>query len=224
MPFLSRGFEVTGCDISPAMLAEAARKAPEATLFSADLRDLGRIGCFDLITCFDDSLNYLLDEQELARALRCDRGEPGSGRHRPVRPQHAARLPKHLRRRQCRGPEWDGVRVARRIDRGRRSRLRGGGAIDVFTHRADGLYERIPTRARPTSLPARPGDRTAGACRAHCLSVYGARENGALDPDSTKHDTSKPCTPPDLAKGGDAHDHQDDGQAGATGQSILKLS
>src|SRR5688572_22721185 len=61
LPFVSRGFEVTGCDVSGAMLAEAARKAPEATLIHADVRDLATVGSFDLVTCIDDSLNYLLD-------------------------------------------------------------------------------------------------------------------------------------------------------------------
>src|SRR5918994_6255313 len=38
LPFLRRGFDVTGCDASRAMLAEAARKAPEARLIHADIR------------------------------------------------------------------------------------------------------------------------------------------------------------------------------------------
>jgi SAM-dependent methyltransferase len=70
LPFLRRGFRVTGCDASPGMLAEAAVKAPEATLVYADLRELTMLGRFDLVTCFDDSLNYLRDEDELLAALR----------------------------------------------------------------------------------------------------------------------------------------------------------
>src|SRR5919106_92341 len=69
LPFLERGFEVTGCDASGAMLSEAARKAPGVTLVQADLRELGTVGRFDLVTCFDDSLNYLLDERDLYRAF-----------------------------------------------------------------------------------------------------------------------------------------------------------
>ena len=70
LPFLRRGFQVTGCDSSPAMLAEAAVKAPEATLVYADLRELTMLGRFDLVTCFDDSLNYLRDEHDLLAALQ----------------------------------------------------------------------------------------------------------------------------------------------------------
>jgi SAM-dependent methyltransferase len=69
MPLLERGFEVTGCDLSSPMLAEAARKAPAATLVHADLRERPRLGSFDLVTCVDDSLNYLRDTGELAAAF-----------------------------------------------------------------------------------------------------------------------------------------------------------
>ena len=70
MPLLRRGYEVVACDISPAMVAEAVAKAPEAELVVADMRALGRLGEFDLVTCIDDSLNYLLCEDDLAAALR----------------------------------------------------------------------------------------------------------------------------------------------------------
>ena len=69
VPFLTRGFEVTGCDLSRGMLAAAARSAPGAALVQADLRELPTLGSFDLVTCFDDSLNYLLDQRELGAAF-----------------------------------------------------------------------------------------------------------------------------------------------------------
>jgi SAM-dependent methyltransferase len=67
--FLEGGFEVTGCDSSRGMLALAGRRAPGATLVEADLRELPRLGEFDLVSCFDDSLNYLRDEGELGAAF-----------------------------------------------------------------------------------------------------------------------------------------------------------
>jgi SAM-dependent methyltransferase len=70
LPFLSRGFDVVGCDSSSPMLAEAARKAPCARLVVADMRELPMLGRFDLVTCFDDSLNYLESEPQLAAAFR----------------------------------------------------------------------------------------------------------------------------------------------------------
>jgi SAM-dependent methyltransferase len=69
LPFLRRGFSVTGCDASAAMLAHAAAKAPDVELVQCDLRALPELGRFDLVTCFDDSLNYLLDEAGLEAAF-----------------------------------------------------------------------------------------------------------------------------------------------------------
>ena len=69
LPLLRRDYEVTGCDISAGMLAHAARKAPQARLVLADMRSLPLLGSFDLVTCLDDALNYLLDEAELRGAL-----------------------------------------------------------------------------------------------------------------------------------------------------------
>jgi SAM-dependent methyltransferase len=69
MPFLGRGYEVTAFDVAPEMVALARAKAPAAELFVEDLRALPDIGEFDLITCLDDSLNYLTGDGELGIAL-----------------------------------------------------------------------------------------------------------------------------------------------------------
>ena len=69
MPFLERGYAVTGCDISPEMLAVATAKAPGAELFTADVRELGHVGEFDLITCLDDAVNYLTGDADLDPAF-----------------------------------------------------------------------------------------------------------------------------------------------------------
>ncbi len=69
MPFLRRGYSVTAFDLSPEMAELARAKAPEAEVFPADLRTLGRVGEFDLITCLDDSLNYLVGDGDLDVAL-----------------------------------------------------------------------------------------------------------------------------------------------------------
>jgi SAM-dependent methyltransferase len=68
-PLLRRGYRVTACDASPGMLGEAAAKWPEARLVRCDVRELPVLGSFDLVTCFDDSLNYLSSEDELAAAF-----------------------------------------------------------------------------------------------------------------------------------------------------------
>ena len=71
LPLLERGFEVTGCDQSAAMLEVAASNAGphRVTLHCRDLRALDPIGEFDLITCLDDVANYLTEPEELAAAL-----------------------------------------------------------------------------------------------------------------------------------------------------------
>jgi SAM-dependent methyltransferase len=70
LPFLARGFSVTACDLSPAMVALARRKAAgRARVLVADMRALPALGAFDLVTVLDDAVNYLLDEAELVAAL-----------------------------------------------------------------------------------------------------------------------------------------------------------
>jgi SAM-dependent methyltransferase len=70
LPLLARGYEVTGCDLSPAMVERArAASAGAAELFVADMCALGAVGAFDLVTCLDDAVNYLLTEADLRAAL-----------------------------------------------------------------------------------------------------------------------------------------------------------
>lgn len=69
-PLLDLGFRVTAADVSPAMCAEARRKPGAVTVHEIDLRDLAPLGSFDLVTCIDDSLNYLLALDEVTDAFR----------------------------------------------------------------------------------------------------------------------------------------------------------
>lgn len=75
IPMLERGWEVTACDVSPAMVELARAKVGEAAELSvADMRELPSFGEFDLVWCLDDAVNYLLSGEELERALRGMRG------------------------------------------------------------------------------------------------------------------------------------------------------
>lgn len=70
MEMLAGDWEVTGCDISPAMIALARGKANgRARLLVADMRRLPTLGEFDLVWALTDPLNYLLDSDELAMAF-----------------------------------------------------------------------------------------------------------------------------------------------------------
>lgn len=70
LPMLERGYRVVGCDLSPAMVARARRRAAgRAEVVVADLRALPWRVRFDLVTCVDDSINYLLTTEDLVAAL-----------------------------------------------------------------------------------------------------------------------------------------------------------
>jgi ubiquinone/menaquinone biosynthesis C-methylase UbiE len=70
LPMLEQGWEVTACDISPAMVALAREKAGNRVELSvADMRELPVYGEFDLVFCLDDAVNYLLSTEELEQAL-----------------------------------------------------------------------------------------------------------------------------------------------------------
>lgn len=70
IPMLERGWEVTACDISAAMVELArAKVGRRARIEVADMRELPKFGEFDLILCLDDPVNYLLERDELDRAL-----------------------------------------------------------------------------------------------------------------------------------------------------------
>jgi SAM-dependent methyltransferase len=70
LPMLKRGWDVTACDISPGMLERAQAKVGKAVPLSvADMRSLPELGKFDLVWALDDSINYLLGEDELLKAL-----------------------------------------------------------------------------------------------------------------------------------------------------------
>lgn len=64
------GWDSSGVDLSPAMVREARRKCRDLPLAVADLCALPFVGAFDVVTCLFDSLNFLLSEDELARAFR----------------------------------------------------------------------------------------------------------------------------------------------------------
>ncbi len=70
LPMLRRGWEVVGCDISPAMLEIARGKAGGAgELHVADARHLPIFGDFDLVWAVNNMLNYVMSEEELEAAL-----------------------------------------------------------------------------------------------------------------------------------------------------------
>ena len=69
----NRGLRVTGVDLSPGMLEIARQRAAtvgvRVKFLRQDMRSLSLRGRFDLVTCWFDSLNHLLDIDDLARTF-----------------------------------------------------------------------------------------------------------------------------------------------------------
>ena len=70
LPMLDRGYSVTACDVSPAMVERARVKSQgRARVVERDIRELDVLGAFDLVWCLGDALNYLQDEDDVGAAL-----------------------------------------------------------------------------------------------------------------------------------------------------------
>ncbi len=181
MPFLARGFDVTGCDVSRAMLAEAARKAPGARLMQADVRELGSVGQFDLVTCFDDSLNYLLEEPDLALALESiarNLGPDGIALFdlNTLLAYRTTFATDHVAVRDGALFAWRG----RSADDGAPGCL-AAAQIEVFAPCDDGLYERVATNHAQRHFPRERVTALLAGAGLECLGVFGVRDDGSLE-------------------------------------------
>lgn len=79
-PLLERGWQIHGCDLSPAMLERARERFGETVALDvADMRELPVFGEFELVLAMNDTVNYLLDDGELERALRALRSNLAPG-------------------------------------------------------------------------------------------------------------------------------------------------
>jgi SAM-dependent methyltransferase len=204
VPLLRRGFSVTGCDVSPAMLAEAARKAPDVELIEADVRELPNLGPFDLVTCFDDSSNYLLDQEELTSALRSMAASLGGDglllfdlntllAYRTTFATSSV-------------VERDGVAFIWRGD-GRpdlASGCRAAAHLDVFAPEDGELYRRVSSVHEQRHFPPELVIALIGAAGLDCAGAYGVLDDGTFvgEPDETHH--PKALYAARLAKGGDS--------------------
>lgn len=69
-PMLRRGWTITACDISAAMIVKAQEKQPRGVNFDVcDMRELPVYGSFELVWALNDPINYLLGDDDLGRAL-----------------------------------------------------------------------------------------------------------------------------------------------------------
>ena len=204
VPFMSRGFEVTACDSSAAMLAEAASKAPRAELLLCDIRELPVLGSFDLITCFDDSLNYLLGEEALAGAFE------GIARNLRAGGLAAFDLNSLLAYRTTfaadRVSERDGTVFAWR-GLGNPDAEPGSAAdarIEVFVPAGEDVYERVVSTHRQRHFPRERVLTLLARAGLECVGVHGVREDASLDEQADESRHLKVLYTATRAEGGDA--------------------
>lgn len=182
LPLIERGYSVTGADVSPRMLREAARKAPGVALHLLDMRELPELGRFDLVTCLDDALNNLPTADALVAALQ------GFGRNLAERgvavwdvntlaAYRGAFCESHL-------VEGDGLFLAWE---GRATTIGAGetaeATIHIFARDAGGAWRRTESSHRQRHWPA---DRIAAAARTAGLEIMvrlGQRPGVQLDPE-----------------------------------------
>ena len=178
-PLLRRGYDVTACDASAAMAARArARGAPHARVLVADMRSLPLLGAFDLITCLDDSLNHLVEPDDVVAAL--------SGMRANLAPEGVLVFDVSLLTAYAQAADAivDGdVHVV--LWRGSRARLERPGAtgevlVDVFSARPDGLWARTQMRQSHRHYPLAELRSLAHEAGLRVLTILGQRAGGRL--------------------------------------------
>jgi hypothetical protein len=165
------------------MLARAADKAPRTRLVQADMRALPPLGPFDLVTCLDDALNYLLGPADLTAAL--------AGIRRNLRPHGIAIWDVNtlaMYRSQFahdRTTDHDGVLIAWRGETA--SALEAGGparaTVDVFAQAAGGLWERRSSVHSQRHWPDADVREIADAAGLTILAVLGQHPGAVLEPE-----------------------------------------
>jgi SAM-dependent methyltransferase len=202
--FLEHGFRVTGCDASSAMLAEAACRAPATTLVQADVRSLPELGRFDLVTCFDDSLNYLPDEADLAAAFAgIERNLDSAGvvlfdlnsllAYRTTFASHA------LTEREGIVFAWRGSSTPDAVPG-----CTAEATIDVFAPERYGLYSRVTTRHQQQHFPREQVVELLAHAGLECVAVYGVLQDCSLVEPAVETEHLKLLYTARRVKGGDA--------------------
>ncbi|WEV45163.1 class I SAM-dependent methyltransferase [Streptococcaceae bacterium ESL0687] len=73
LKFAEEGYKVYGLDFSEEMLTIAYNRAVDADLdvawIEGDMRDLGQIDTYDLVTCYSDSICYMPNQEEVQKVF-----------------------------------------------------------------------------------------------------------------------------------------------------------
>jgi SAM-dependent methyltransferase len=191
LPMARRGYVVTACDLSPAMVELARAKAPpgSAEVLVADMRELPRLGEFDLVTCLDDSLNYLLEGAEMAAAIRGMAANLGPGGLLVFDLNTLGTYERVF----CRDSisETNGTLFCWRGDRDatRSPGARFGAKIEVFSHDHGDLWARCPTLHRQRHHPRCEVERAVERAGLELVAVRGQAVGARLEgePDEERH-------------------------------------
>jgi len=178
-PLLRRGYSVTACDSSPAMAARARDRAGGAgRVLVADMRELPRLGEFDLITCLDDAVNHLVARAHVLGALRGMRSNLARG----------GLIAFDVNLLAAYAGATDAVVDAERyvvLWRGARARgTRSGGTaeilVDLFSAQPDGRWTRDTLRQSHRHYPLAELRALAREAGLGVLAVRGQRPGGVL--------------------------------------------
>jgi SAM-dependent methyltransferase len=190
LPFVRRGYDVTACDISPEMLEHARVKAGgRAEVLSADMRDLPDLGPFDLVTCIDEPINYLLDPADVAATFASvDRSLREGGLFVfDVNTLHAFRS--IFARDECYEQEgWLFVWRGHGSDDAEPG-ASSGFTIEAFREMADGCWHRLTNQHLERHYPQADVAGLLAGAGLESAGVYGMTPDGVLhaEPDEDRH-------------------------------------
>jgi SAM-dependent methyltransferase len=183
LPLARRGYRVTACDISPEMLAQARRVAPAGVrLVEADMRELPDLGRFDLVTCLDDAVNYLLGDEDLTRALRSMAGAVAVGGVLIFDTNTLATYASdYTRAHVVEGADvfvcWRGQGV----EEGRDGERRACATIEIFRATGDGLWVREQSVHRQRHRDRAEVERALRDAGLRCVAVLGQRTGAVIE-------------------------------------------
>jgi len=189
VPLLDRGYDVTACDISPGMVEVAKARHPEGRVFVADMRELPPFGSYDLVTCLDDAVNYLLDPADLDLALAAMAGalRPGGLLLFDANTLHTYRtafatdtVSESAERLFCWRGEGDGSPRAGGLN---------AAMVEVFTRSVDGFWSRVRSHHRQRHHPLSEITDSIARANLERRAVLGQTPGARLhpDPDEDRH-------------------------------------
>lgn len=192
LPFVRRGYDVTACDISPEMLEHARAKANGgANIVLADMRELPQLGAFDVVTCIDEPINYLLEADEVERTLvSVARNLRAGGLFLfDLNTLHAFRT--IFARDDCYEQEgwlfvWRG-----HGDGATDSGGCSGFTIEAFVEQDDGRWRRLTNQHLQRHYPADQVRLLLARAGLECVGVYGVTPDGGLDARPEEHSHAK---------------------------------